>query len=260
MRELPGPQNYQQWTACWKVFKTAAIMLGIVSLAALLNYEKLIERLVVQWPMAWGLVCQADDKARAERLERIRRNFVVDQAAGKSMPTDWDPDSPWTTCFRALTSDEVFWNEQVRHPAVSWMAAGGKGAPVAAAEAIAGAHFVGTESGPGPGGSDVVDRKKQANRDKRAAKKKRVQEQREELQRLKAARRPEATVEGGKKGTSKGKSKDQAGLQLCYSWATGTGPCADVPPGGECKCQVKRLHKCQFCLSPSHRNDACPLK
>ena len=34
MRELPGPQNFQQWQSCWKVFKTAALMLGIVSLAA----------------------------------------------------------------------------------------------------------------------------------------------------------------------------------------------------------------------------------
>ena len=35
MREMPGPQNFQQWQACWKVFKTAALMLGIVSLTAL---------------------------------------------------------------------------------------------------------------------------------------------------------------------------------------------------------------------------------
>ena len=58
-------------------------MLGIVSLAALLNYDKLIKRLVVQWPTAWA---QADDKTRAERLESIPR-------AGKSMPANWDADA-----------------------------------------------------------------------------------------------------------------------------------------------------------------------
>ena len=110
-------------------FQAAAIMLGIVSRSALLNYEKMIERLVVQWPAAWGLVCQAEDKARAERLERIRRNFVVDQTAGKIMLDDWDAGSPWTACFRALTTDEAYWNEQVRHAAVSWTASGGRGAP-----------------------------------------------------------------------------------------------------------------------------------
>ena len=32
MREMPGPQNFQQWQACWKVFKTASLMLGIIYL------------------------------------------------------------------------------------------------------------------------------------------------------------------------------------------------------------------------------------
>ena len=143
MRELPGPQNFQQWQACWKVFKTAALMLWIVSLTALLNYEKMVERLVVQWPAAWGLICQAEDKARAEKLEKIRRSILADAAQGKPTPSDWGADSPWTCCFQVLTTDETFWSEQVRHPAVAWLAAGGRGAPVAAAETIAGAHFAG---------------------------------------------------------------------------------------------------------------------
>ena len=131
MKEMPGPQNLQQWQACWRVFKTAALMLGIVSLTALLNYEKMVERLVVQWPAAWGLICQAEDKARAERLEKIRRNLQAEAAQGKQMPAEWDVDAPWTCCFQTLTRDESFWSEQVRHPAVSWLAAGGRGAPVA---------------------------------------------------------------------------------------------------------------------------------
>ena len=75
MRELPGPQNFQQWMASWKVFKVAALMLGICTLAALVSYEKIVERLVVQWPSAWGLICQAEDKARAERLEKLKRRW-----------------------------------------------------------------------------------------------------------------------------------------------------------------------------------------
>ena len=106
MRDLPGPQNFQQWMSCWKVFKTAALMLGIVSLTALLNYEKMMERLVVQWPTAWGLICQAEDKARAERLEKLRRNFVTEAAQSKATPADWDSDAPWTCCFQALARDD----------------------------------------------------------------------------------------------------------------------------------------------------------
>ena len=124
-------------------------------------------------------------------------------------------------------------------------------------EAKGAVHFVGAETVRDPIGGDVADRKKQANGDKRAARKRRLQEQSEELQRLKSTRKPETIAEGSKKGTGKGKSKVQAGLQLSF---TGTGPCADVPPGGEGKCNIKRAHKCQFCLSPSHRKDSCPLR
>ena len=132
---------------------------------------------------------------------------------------------------------------------------------MAAAESIAGVHFAGATSSFSmpPGGADT-ERRRQANRDKRAARKRRAQDQREELQKLKGQRRMEPSEPQGKKGSGKGKSKDQAGLQLCFSWSSRTGPCAEVAPGGECKCVVKRVHKCQFCLSPSHRNDECPGK
>ena len=113
MEELPGPQNLQQWLVSWRVFKAACICLNIVTLAALQLYEKVIEKLVLQWPKAWGLIAQADDKARAEKLEKIRRNIVLEVAAGAT-PREFTEDEPWTACFRALALDETFWNEQVR--------------------------------------------------------------------------------------------------------------------------------------------------
>ena len=261
LKEMPGPQNYQQWLASWRVFKVAALMLGIVSLANLSSYEKLIERLVVQWPSSWGLICQAEDKARAERLEKIRRRLLSDDLTGKTLPSDWDRSSPWSCCFRELISDEKFWSEQVRHPAVAWTAAGGRGAPMATAEMIAGTHIPGIVDAADQGRPpEAIERRKQANKDKRLARKRRVQEDRDELARLRAnaPRKTGNDAKGDSKGAGKGKSKDQAGSSLCYSWGSGKGPCADVPVGGECKCPVKRVHKCQFCLSPAHRNADCP--
>ena len=105
---------------------------------------------------------------------------------------------------------------------------------------------------------ETSERRRQANRDKRIAKKRRVQEEREELNRLRAG--APRKIQGESKGSGKGKSKDQAGSALCYSWGSGKGPCADVPVGGECKCPVKRVHKCQFCLSPAHKNADCPSR
>ena len=96
MKELPGPQNFIQWLACWRVFKVAALSLGIISLAALQQYEKTIEKLTTQYPQAWGLVAQADDKGRAERLEKIRRSILTDKALGRTLPAGWDEREPWT--------------------------------------------------------------------------------------------------------------------------------------------------------------------
>ena len=106
MKELPGPQNLQQWLACWGVFKVAALALGILSMASLQLYEKLIEKLTLQYPSAWGLICLADDRARAERWEKIRRGLLADKSAGKSMPDSWDDDVPWTCCLQKLAKDD----------------------------------------------------------------------------------------------------------------------------------------------------------
>ena len=255
MKELPGPQNLQQWMACWRVFKVAALALGILSMASLQLYEKLMEKLTLQYPSAWGLICLADDRARAERWEKIRRGLLADRAAGKTMPDDWNEDSPWTCCLVKLAKDDQYWSEQVRHPATAWIAAGGKGAPVAPAENIASSHHPGGQESLQPPKEDVKDeRRKQANRDKRMARRKRVRDDRDELDKL----RGNKSAPAGSKGSSKGKSKDSSGAEICFSWAQGKGACADVPVGGECK--NKRSHRCQFCLSPGHRNDACPQK
>lgn len=52
---------YQGWLASWRVLKTACVMLDIASLASLEVYGKHIERLVTQWPSAWGLIYSAED-------------------------------------------------------------------------------------------------------------------------------------------------------------------------------------------------------
>ena len=70
------------------------------------------------------------------------------------------------------------------------------------------------------------ERRRQANRDKRLAKRKRAQSDREELVRL---RNSTGSAKGSSlngKGKVKGSGKDQAKEEICYSWAKGSGPCA----------------------------------
>ena len=150
-------------------YKAACLMLGIASLVSLQLHEKHLERLTMQWPRCWGLIWQAEDKVRAEHLSKIRRRFLVDESKGLTMPDDWVAESPWTTCFKALVADAGYWNEQVRHPAASWLTARGRGNPFPPAEQIAVAHM--------PGGNELLEsedkiegRRRQASRDKRHAK------------------------------------------------------------------------------------------
>lgn len=256
-KELPGPGNYQQWLHSWRVFKTAALMLGIVSLAALQAYEKHIEKLTLQWPLVWGLIAKTDDTARAEKLDKVKRKILVDIGNGSPAPIDWDATAPWSCCFKMLVQDERWWTEQVRNPAMAWTAAGQKGSPSTPADNVTRAHFPGVHDSPTESG-EAGDRKRQANRDKRLAKKARWQKEREELNRYRAGGKQKETGNHENKGKGKPKTKDQSGEEICFSFASGKGSCAKVNPGGACLGKVKRVHKCQICLSPNHRNGECP--
>ena len=254
-RDLPGPGSLQAWKASWAVFKTASMMLNIVGLAALDSYQRHIERLAIQWPSCWGLIYAADDLARAEKLERVRRTITAEAARGRQVPVDWNPSSPWTCVFQVIIKDTEFWADKVHHPAAAWTASGGRGAPVVATEAAV-LNVI-------PGGNETnnldmderTQKKRQSNRDKKLAKKQRKANEKEDLHGKSAFQTSEKP-----KGKGKGKSKDQAGNAICFSWASGQGACASVPPGGECAGTVKRVHKCRICLSPSHRDGDCSRK
>ena len=90
-RDLPGPPTYQGWLASWRVLKTACLMLNVASLAALEVYGRHVEKLVTQWPSAWGLIYQAEDAARAERMAKLRRQFTVESGLGRQVSPRLEP-------------------------------------------------------------------------------------------------------------------------------------------------------------------------
>ena len=262
-KELPGPVNFQMWLGCWRVFKSAALMLNISTLAALTSYERFVERLVTQWPLCWGLIAQAEDKMRAEGLERWRRRIITAAALGRQTPINWDPAKPWTAVFEMAIQDTEYWAENVHHPAAAWLAAGSRGKPVVASEAALQAHMAGNHEGATEATGDEGKRRAQVNREKRQAKKRRMFEDREELKRWRGSQSSQGTSEvksSQGKGQSKGKTKDQSGKPLCFSWSAGNSPCGHLGPGSECLGAVKRVHKCRICLSPSHQEAKCTSK
>jgi hypothetical protein len=186
----------------------------------------------------------------------------MDVGNNKSVPADYNEDKPWSVVFRLVAQDEGYWNDQGRHPATAWLASGSKGAPMASSEALALAHFPGLAEGQEPevASNDKDERRRQANRDKRAAKKRRAQSDREELAKWRSTPSSGKGAGSGGKGKSKMQGKDQSGEEICFSWAKDNGPCSGLSPGSECKAKVKRAHKCQICLSPGHNNAQCPKK
>ena len=85
-KEIPGPQNFEAWSYCWKVFRCAAIQLGIVREAALSRYFQVISTLVLEWPECWSIIYLAEDKARAEGLSRRRRQIEASIDGGGTPP------------------------------------------------------------------------------------------------------------------------------------------------------------------------------
>lgn len=78
---------------------------------------------------------------------------------------------------------------------------------------------------------------RQSNKDKRLARKRKFLADMDELRNLRAGQpKPHHGGAGGKDsgGKGRGKSKDQSGAPLCFSWASGTSACGKLPPGADC--------------------------
>lgn len=246
-RELPGPPTYQSWLASWRVYETACLMLGVLPISALEVYGRAVEKLVAQWPTCWGLIYAADDALRAEKFDKLRRHFIAEAAFGRQVPRDWDERQPWSCVMIYAARDDGYWSEKVHVPASAWVAAGSKGKPVVATEAAVRANVPGlrdsvenvTEAN-----QDQREAKRQSNRDKRVLKRLKFKQDLIELRSYRQMKSQDAGKGGGKDsgGKGKGKTKDQAGNQLRFAWASGQGACAKVPPGGDCLGAVKRVN------------------
>ena len=257
MREVPGPSNFTQWQASFRVYRTTLLMLDVVTMATLVSYEALIEKLTRLYPGAWHLIVAADDLGRSEHLNRLKVTTLMEIADGGKVPQRWDEKAPWEALFKLLLKDHHFWSEQVHVPANAWLSHGAKGVPSTPAEALAestmygGADALkpeveGSKKDPTPGSSPSARRSK--NKIRRELKKKRDAADREELRTWRA------------KGQTKGKGKGKQGSQLCFAWNNNNGACAGLPPGSKCQGRVPREHKCTTCGSPGHPAHQCPQK
>ncbi|CAK0827555.1 unnamed protein product [Prorocentrum cordatum] len=119
--ELTGPADFEDWRACYAVFKVGCIMFEQITPARLDAYEKHLRGFHERYGrQCWALIYQADVRARLELSERLRRvgKDEKERADATSTFHDFDPTKPREWVWSKLTSDVQFWLREVQEPAV----------------------------------------------------------------------------------------------------------------------------------------------
>eukprot|EP00435_Cladocopium_sp_Y103_P059823 s1426_g21.t1 len=254
---VPGPACFAHWQASCRVLRTTLIMTEVISLAHLMEWETMVERLSRQYPNCWGLVAAAEDRARGEFMAKTLAKIRLEIEQGGTPPLGWSAESPWDTVWGRVMRDRDFWAEQVHMPAMSWTSKGQRGKPLTPEEQLADATL--------PGGHQALQPEwetsehnvqgKRRNQARREARKRKWRADKEELQTYRKGSR-----NGEGKGSGKWGSKSGASEEACYAWNNGNGLCGGLAPGEKCRGKVTRAHVCTQCKSPGHPSKDCPAK
>jgi len=243
--ELPGPPDFERWYSSWQVYANVMLMITtesgegsagkepVVSQGSLEEYFENFRALNNEFPEAWHLLAQAEDRARAEHFLRLRREAEERHARGQE--PSYKPNAPWDWVFRLCARDKVYWDRNVRDPALVYLAKGGGGRPV-------------KRPGEDPLEEAVKKKsKKERTRDRREKEKEKDRDSEE-------PRKQKREAKGGGKGSHPRKDNkgrfvsNREGTQICFKYNMQT--CEQVCPNG-------RAHACQGCLG-QHPHKECP--
>ena len=202
--ELSGPENVQPLLAPWRVFAVTAITWELVSQAAL---EPSIETLTRLWSSAWHLIAVANDKCRAEHIDRLRLASVsLHQRTGLPHATS-----------NQRTRGRLVYGRMPQTP-------------------NGGTHMR-TPQGEANWRVPKRQRQRQNQKKRRVA----ASEELKDLGWRKSARQHEGFRDRDKRGTGKNKARnsgsrpvDHEGKHICNSWNNKQCQCADVALGRPC--------------------------
>lgn len=122
-----------------------------------------------------------------------------------------------------LTKDESYWSEKPHIPAATWVAAGARGQPVVASEAAAKAHVPGLQDS--NRGNTPPGRRRLANRDKGAARKRKHLSDMDELKSFRQGHGSGKghVSRGGKDSGGKGEKEKQRSVRNTHMLLVGYG-------------------------------------
>jgi hypothetical protein len=120
--ELDGPPTVEVWMDCWQVFRVAMLLLDACDAEILDLYASNIRTLATRYGReCWFIVYTADQRMRAERGEKLRRE--ADRAhATDPLNSKFDPCRPWNSILQQSRGDSDFWTQNVREPAALFLA------------------------------------------------------------------------------------------------------------------------------------------
>ena len=246
--DVPGPENFAVWEACWKVYEVILLMLRtddqqgqqmlLVKPIALEAYYENFANLAREHPECWHLCQRAEDRCRAEHFPRVARQLEASLCRPPS----------WSEVFEYAALDDRFWNREVWRPALAFLA---RGRAPDSASSVAEASIREKLKGIGNAKGGEAEPRSTKNSRRRAR-----AQQAEPAARSRAPQSGELPAkkqrsEGGgdqSKKDSKGRFlKTRDGQEVCFRFAGGT--TADACPT---PCPNGRAHVCQKCLQP-HR-------
>ena len=123
--EMAGPMTFEQWESCYRVSRTAIVMLRVARPSARDSYLDHVKQYHMRYSHeCWAVLYQTDTRARRELAERIRRRGRIkyDEVAAATPETQrvaytYDPQIPWDFVFRKLPKKFAFWKRELEDPA-----------------------------------------------------------------------------------------------------------------------------------------------
>lgn len=123
--ELPGASSFIAWEEAWRIFRTAAIMLGLASPCVLDRYAAEFKARVLEYPDCWHLAAQADIRCRSEFWLQEKRRQEEFHAAHANM-SSFNTMQPWNSVIKAAANSSEFWHREFEKPALLYKMNGPK--------------------------------------------------------------------------------------------------------------------------------------
>ena len=131
--EMKGPPSYQQWKACFAVYRNCFLMFDAVDLGPLIEYEKHFDDFYARFSdFGYPLLYQAETRTRREKFPRINReayqtydelllsNNREGSTTSMRVPTGfpYDPARPWNYVFNYVLTEKCsqWWYKEMEYP------------------------------------------------------------------------------------------------------------------------------------------------